>query len=108
LRELNPIPFRKGKEEGKLNINTSYRMILRKASAALAAGCTMIAKPSPETPLTALTLAYLAQQAGFENGVFSVLPTTLANTPALSEALCKHELVKKISFTGSVSHSLNS
>ncbi|KAJ6018829.1 hypothetical protein N7499_009989 [Penicillium canescens] len=81
--------------------NFPIAMILRKASAALAAGCTMVAKPSPETPLTALTLAYLAQKAGFENGVFSVLPTTLANTPALSEALCKHELVKKISFTGS-------
>lgn len=77
-------------------------MVLRKASAALAAGCTMIAKPSPETPLTALTLAHLAEKAGFEKGVFSILPTTLANTPALSEALCKHELVKKISFTGSV------
>lgn len=77
-------------------------MVLRKASAALAAGCTMIAKPSPETPLTALTLAHLAEKAGFEKGVFSVLPTTLANTPALSEALCKHELIKKISFTGSV------
>lgn len=62
----------------------------------------MIAKPSPETPLTALSLAYLAQQAGFEKGVFSVLPTTLANTPSLSEALCKHDLVKKVSFTGSV------
>lgn len=63
----------------------------------------MIAKPSPETPLTALTLAYLAEKAGFEKGVFNVLPTTLANTPALSETLCKHDLVKKISFTGSVS-----
>lgn len=75
---------------------------MRKASAALAAGCTIIGKPSPETPLTALTLAYLAEKAGFEKGVFSILPTTLANTPSLSEALCKHEHVKKISFTGSV------
>ncbi|KAL1849964.1 hypothetical protein Plec18170_007060 [Paecilomyces lecythidis] len=81
--------------------NFPIAMIMRKASAALAAGCTMIAKPSPETPLTALTLAYLAEKAGFEKGVFNVLPTTLANTPALSEALCKHDLVKKISFTGS-------
>ncbi|KAJ5587129.1 uncharacterized protein N7459_002894, partial [Penicillium hispanicum] len=81
--------------------NFPIAMVLRKASAALAAGCTIIAKPSPETPLTALTLAYLAEKAGFEKGVFSVLPTTLANTPALSEALCRHALVKKISFTGS-------
>lgn len=63
----------------------------------------MIAKPSPETPLSALTLAYLAEQAGFEKGILNVLPTTLANTPSLSEALCKHPLVKKVTFTGSVS-----
>ena len=76
-------------------------MILRKAGAALAAGCTMIVKPSPETPLSVLTLAYLAEQAGFPKGVFSVLTTSLENTPALSEALCRHPLVKKVTFTGS-------
>ncbi|KAF2184127.1 aldehyde dehydrogenase [Zopfia rhizophila CBS 207.26] len=81
--------------------NFPVAMILRKASAALAAGCTMIVKPSPETPLSALTLAYLAEKAGFQKGVFSVLPTTLVNTPALSEALCKHPLIKKVTFTGS-------
>ncbi|KEF59373.1 succinate-semialdehyde dehydrogenase [Exophiala aquamarina CBS 119918] len=81
--------------------NFPIAMILRKAAAALAAGCTMIVKPSPETPLSALTLAHLAEQAGFGQGVFSVLPTTLANTPALSEALCKHEYIKKVTFTGS-------
>ncbi|KAI0966872.1 aldehyde dehydrogenase [Xylaria arbuscula] len=81
--------------------NFPVAMILRKASTALAAGCTMVAKPSPETPLTALTLAYLAEKAGFPKGAFNVLPTTLENTPALSEALCKHPTVKKVSFTGS-------
>ncbi|KAI2621153.1 aldehyde dehydrogenase [Hypoxylon sp. NC1633] len=81
--------------------NFPIAMILRKASAALAAGCTMVAKPSPETPLSALTLAYLAEKAGYPKGVFNVLPTTLANTPALSEALCRHPLVKKVTFTGS-------
>ncbi|KAI1276103.1 aldehyde dehydrogenase [Xylaria sp. FL0933] len=81
--------------------NFPVAMILRKASTAFAAGCTMVAKPSPETPLTALTLAYLAEKAGFPKGVFNVLPTTLHNTPALSEALCKHPVVKKVSFTGS-------
>ncbi|KAI3332247.1 aldehyde dehydrogenase [Xylariaceae sp. AK1471] len=81
--------------------NFPVAMILRKASAAFAAGCTMVAKPSPETPLTALTLAYLAEKAGFPKGVFNVLPTTLDNTPALSEALCRHPTVKKVSFTGS-------
>ncbi|RWA09561.1 hypothetical protein EKO27_g5546 [Xylaria grammica] len=81
--------------------NFPVAMILRKASTAFAAGCTMVAKPSPETPLTSLTLAYLAEKAGFPKGVFNVLPTTLNNTPALSEALCKHPTVKKVSFTGS-------
>jgi succinate-semialdehyde dehydrogenase / glutarate-semialdehyde dehydrogenase len=76
-------------------------MILRKVGAALAAGCTMIAKPSPETPLTTLILAYLATKAGFGPGVFNVLTTSTKNTPKLSEALCKHPLVKKVSFTGS-------
>jgi hypothetical protein len=76
-------------------------MILRKAGAALAAGCTMIVKPSPETPLSVLTLGYLALQAGFPPGVFNVLTTSLENTPSLSEALCRHELVRKVTFTGS-------
>ncbi|KAF1986728.1 aldehyde dehydrogenase [Aulographum hederae CBS 113979] len=81
--------------------NFPIAMILRKVSAALAAGCTMIVKPSPETPLTVLTLAHLAEKAGFEKGVFNVLTTDLDNTPSLSEALCRHALVKKVTFTGS-------
>ncbi|KAI8282824.1 putative succinate-semialdehyde dehydrogenase [Colletotrichum sp. SAR11_57] len=76
-------------------------MILRKAGAAFAAGCTMIAKPSPETPLTCLILANLATQAGFGPGVFNVITTSLDNTPEVAEALCKHPLTKKVSFTGS-------
>lgn len=81
--------------------NFPIAMILRKASAALAAGCTMIVKPSPETPFSVLALAHLAQQAGFPKGVLSVLPTSLETTPALSEKLCRHELIKKVTFTGS-------
>jgi succinate-semialdehyde dehydrogenase len=81
--------------------NFPIAMILRKAGAALAAGCSMIVKPSPETPLSVLALANLATQAGFPKGVFSVLTTSLENTPPLSEALCRHPLVKKGTFTGS-------
>jgi succinate-semialdehyde dehydrogenase/glutarate-semialdehyde dehydrogenase len=62
----------------------------------------MVVKPSPETPLSTLALAYLAEKAGFAPGVFNVLTTDLDNTPALSEALCRHDLVKKVTFTGSV------
>lgn len=81
--------------------NFPIAMILRKVGAALAAGCTMIIKPSPETPLSVLTLALLAEKAGFEKGIINVLTTDLDNTPALSEALCRHSLVKKVTFTGS-------
>lgn len=76
-------------------------MILRKVGAALAAGCTIIAKPSPETPLTCLMLANLAQRAGFAPNVFSVITSSLENTPHVSESLCKHPLISKVSFTGS-------
>lgn len=82
--------------------NFPIAMILRKASAALAAGCTMIIKPSPETPLSILTLCRLAERAGFPSGSLSVLTTSLTNTPALSESLCRHPLVQKVTFTGSV------
>ncbi|KAJ1324656.1 succinate/glutarate-semialdehyde dehydrogenase-like protein [Microdochium nivale] len=81
--------------------NFPIAMILRKVAAALAAGCTVVAKPSPETPLTCLILANLAVQAGFAPGVFNVITTSLAHTPEVAEALCKHPLTKKVSFTGS-------
>lgn len=81
--------------------NFPVAMVLRKAGAALAAGCTMVVKPSPETPVTAMALAKLASEAGFPDGVLNVMPTSLANTPSLSETLCKHSLVKKVTFTGS-------
>lgn len=74
---------------------------LRKVAAAMAAGCTIIIKPSPETPFTTLALAHLAQQAGFAAGVFNVLPANLENTPSVCEALCKHPLVSKVTLTGS-------
>lgn len=81
--------------------NFPVSMVLRKAAAALAAGCTMIVKPSPETPLTALALGKLALKAGFPAGVLNVLTPDHHHTPSLSQALCEHDLVKKVSFTGS-------
>ncbi|KAF5982081.1 succinate-semialdehyde dehydrogenase [Fusarium coicis] len=81
--------------------NFPIAMIMRKASAAFAAGCSMIVKPSPETPLSCLALADLATRAGFPAGTFNVLTTSLENTPGLSEALCTHPLVAKVTFTGS-------
>lgn len=81
--------------------NFPIALVLRKASAALAAGCTMIVKPSPETPITSLSVARLALKAGFPPGVLNVLTTSLEGTPGLAEALCLHPLVKKVTFTGS-------
>lgn len=54
--------------------NFPSAMIARKAGAALGAGCTMIVKPAPETPLSALALAKLAEEAGMPAGVLQVLP----------------------------------
>ena len=81
--------------------NFPVAMIMRKVAAALAAGCSMIVKPSPETPLSTLALADLALRAGFPPSVFNVITTDNANTPSLSETLCKHPLVSKVTFTGS-------
>ncbi|PWY61777.1 succinate-semialdehyde dehydrogenase [Aspergillus eucalypticola CBS 122712] len=81
--------------------NFPVAMVLRKVAAAIAAGCTMVVKPSPESPVSALAIAGLAMRAGFPAGVVNVLTTDMENTPSLSEALCRHELVKKVTFTGS-------
>ncbi|KAI1390430.1 succinate-semialdehyde dehydrogenase [Hypoxylon trugodes] len=76
-------------------------IIIRKVAAALAAGCTMVMKPSPETLLSTLALADLALRAGFAPGVLNIIIADNKNTPAVSEALCKHRLVRKATFTGS-------
>ena len=81
--------------------NFPVAMIIRKVAAALAAGCSMIVKPSPETPFSVLALADLAMRAGFERGVLNILTTDNKYTPEVSEALCKHALVRKVTFTGS-------
>jgi acyl-CoA reductase-like NAD-dependent aldehyde dehydrogenase len=70
-----------------------------KLGPALAAGCTVVLKPSELTPLTALKLAALAAEAGVPEGVLNVLPGYGA---AAGEALARHPDVDKISFTGSI------
>ncbi len=79
--------------------NFPVAMITRKVAPALAAGCTVIIKPSAETPLCALALATLAEQAGIPAGVFNVLTTTKPAT--VFGHLVESPLVRKISFTGS-------
>lgn len=81
--------------------NFPVGMITRKVSPALAAGCTMVLKPAEDTPLCALTLAALAEQAGLPPGVFNVVPCSRENAAPVGQILCTHPLVRKISFTGS-------
>ncbi|SNY56732.1 succinate semialdehyde dehydrogenase [Arsukibacterium tuosuense] len=79
--------------------NFPNAMIARKAAAALAAGCTFVVKPAHQTPLSALALAELADQAGIPAGVFNVVVGTDAK--AIGEVLTRHARVAKFSFTGS-------
>ena len=78
--------------------NFPAAMITRKAGAALAAGCTMIAKPATQTPFSALALAELAERAGIPKGVFSVV-TGAAHD--IGGEICANPIVRKLSFTGS-------
>jgi succinate-semialdehyde dehydrogenase/glutarate-semialdehyde dehydrogenase len=78
--------------------NFPNAMITRKAAAALAAGCTMVVKPAPETPFSALALAELAQRAGVPAGVFNVITGDAA---VIGPELTSNPAVRKLSFTGS-------
>lgn len=79
--------------------NFPSAMLARKMAAALAAGCTMVAKPAELTPFSALELADLATRAGVPAGVFNVITTNAA--AAVGEELTHNALVRKITFTGS-------
>ncbi|KAI9059995.1 succinate-semialdehyde dehydrogenase [Trametes sanguinea] len=80
--------------------NFPSAMITRKLGAALAAGCTAVIKPPPETPFSALALVELATRAGVPPGVINVV-TTEANVSAVGREMCENTAVKKVSFTGS-------
>ena len=73
-------------------------MITRKAGPALAAGCTMVAKPATQTPLSAFALAVLAERAGVPKGVFSVLTGTSSE---IGGEMTSNPIVRKLTFTGS-------
>ncbi|MCA0200937.1 MAG: NAD-dependent succinate-semialdehyde dehydrogenase [Proteobacteria bacterium] len=78
--------------------NFPIAMITRKAGPALAAGCTIIIKPSEETPLCALALADLAERAGIPAGVLNVIT---GDAPTVVGTMMKSDAVRKVSFTGS-------
>lgn len=78
--------------------NFPSSMITRKTAPALAAGCTVVLKPAPQTPFSALALAELAHQAGIPAGVFNVVT---GDASAIGSELTSNSLVRKLSFTGS-------
>jgi len=79
--------------------NFPLAMATRKIAPAVAAGCTMVLKPAELTPLTALLLAHVLEEAGLPPGVLNVIPTT--DPGAVTGPLLKDDRLRKLSFTGS-------
>src|SRR6267142_643026 len=78
--------------------NFPSAMITRKCAPALAAGCTIVLKPSELTPFSAIALAVLAERVGFPPGVINIVT---GQPGPIGEALTSSDIVRKISFTGS-------
>ena len=81
--------------------NFPLAMIARKIAPALAAGCTVVAKPAEDTPLTALALVKLIEEAGFPAGVVNIISTSRDNVADTVNTWLKDSRVRKIAFTGS-------
>ncbi len=79
--------------------NFPSAMITRKLGPALATGCAFVARPSEQTPLSALAIGVIAERAGLPKGIFSVV--TSATPQAVGEEFCTNETVRKVTFTGS-------
>jgi succinate-semialdehyde dehydrogenase/glutarate-semialdehyde dehydrogenase len=79
--------------------NFPAAMLTRKIGPALAAGCSVVCKPAPETPLSALALAKIFEEAGTPPGVVNVVPTS--GSSAFVSAVLSDQRVRKLSFTGS-------
>jgi len=80
--------------------NFPSAMITRKLGAALAAGCTAVIKPPPETPYSCLAFTELARRAGVPDGVINIV-TTQKHVGEVGKEMCESKIVKKVSFTGS-------
>lgn len=78
--------------------NFPNSMIARKLGAALAAGCTIVIKPAPQTPYSALAIAALAEQVGFPPGVINVITGAAEEIGA---EMCENPCLRKLTFTGS-------
>lgn len=79
--------------------NFPSAMITRKIAPALAAGCSVICKPAEDTPLSALALAALAEEAGIPAGIINIV--TSSDAKGVGQALCDSPIIRKLSFTGS-------
>ncbi|WP_306131269.1 NAD-dependent succinate-semialdehyde dehydrogenase [Roseivivax marinus] len=79
--------------------NFPNAMITRKAGPALAAGCSFVARPAKETPLSATAIAVLAERAGIPAGVFNVV--TSSSSSEVGKEFCENPKVRKLTFTGS-------
>jgi succinate-semialdehyde dehydrogenase/glutarate-semialdehyde dehydrogenase len=79
--------------------NFPAAMLARKIAPALAAGCTVVCKPAEDTPLTALAIAELLNEAGLPRGVVNVVPTS--DPGPLVSAILRDPRLRKLSFTGS-------
>jgi succinate-semialdehyde dehydrogenase/glutarate-semialdehyde dehydrogenase len=81
--------------------NFPAAMVTRKAAPALAAGCTMVLKPAEQTPLSALAVAKLAEEAGLPAGVLGIVTGSAEDAPAIGRTLTSSPIVRKLGFTGS-------
>ncbi|MBV0882256.1 NAD-dependent succinate-semialdehyde dehydrogenase [Noviherbaspirillum sp. L7-7A] len=81
--------------------NFPMAMLARKIAPAIAAGCAVVCKPAEDTPLTALAMAKLLQQAGAPAGLINVLTTSRERAGPLADVWLADARVRKISFTGS-------
>jgi succinate-semialdehyde dehydrogenase/glutarate-semialdehyde dehydrogenase len=81
--------------------NFPAAMPTRKSAPALAVGCTMVLKPAEQTPLSALAVAALAEEAGVPPGVFSVVTGDAADAPEIGGEMTSNPIVRKLGFTGS-------
>ncbi|MGI4775836.1 MAG: NAD-dependent succinate-semialdehyde dehydrogenase [Janthinobacterium lividum] len=78
--------------------NFPLAMITRKLSPALAAGCSVLLKPSSLTPLTSLALLKLAEEAGLPGGIVNIIT---GDSSLIGDSICSDFRIRKISFTGS-------
>lgn len=79
--------------------NFPNAMIARKVAPALAVGCAVVSRPAAETPLSALAMAKLAEDAGLPKGLFSVITSTASSE--VGQEFCRNDKVSKLTFTGS-------